>query len=258
VYRFLLSSRWLRMLAGAILASTACVFLGIWQLHRFEHKHAGNDLITHNLAVAPVPPSRLLHVGHGLDPADQWRRVRVTGRYDAAHQLLVRNRPVDGEYGYLVLTPLVQERGPALLVDRGFVPAGQTAARPDRMPVAPTGPVTVVARLRVSEAPAGGAAPPRGQVTRIDVPAIAETLPYPTYGGFAELVHQSPAPPRALISIRAPQLSDGPHLAYMVQWWLFAFAPPVGFVVLARREAADRRIRDRLPSQVPASRSAAL
>jgi cytochrome oxidase assembly protein ShyY1 len=29
-------------------------------------------------------------------------------------------------------------------------------------------------------------------------------------------------------------------MAYAVQWWLFAAAVPVGWVVLARREARDR------------------
>jgi cytochrome oxidase assembly protein ShyY1 len=258
VYRFLLSSRWLRMLAGAILASTACVILGIWQLHRFEHKHSNNSLITRNLSATPVPAARLVRAGRPLDPQDQWRLVRFSGTYDGSHQLLVRNRPVEGSTGYLVLTPLVPARGPALLVDRGFVPAGQTAARPDHLPGAPAGEVTVVARLRVSEPPARAAAPPPGQVTRIDVPTITRRLPYPTYGGFAELVQQTPAPPRALTLIPDPELSDGPHLAYMVQWWLFAFAPPVGFVVLARREAEDRRNRAAVSPRIPASRTGAL
>ncbi|MHC3412767.1 SURF1 family protein, partial [Streptomyces sp. DT17] len=33
--------------------------------------------------------------------------------------------------------------------------------------------------------------------------------------------------------------SSGPHMAYAVQWWLFAAAVPVGWVSLARRDKRE-------------------
>ena len=77
-----------------------------------------------------MPPRRAARASAAaLRDDDQYARVRATGRYDAAHQLLVRNRPLEGQVGYYVLTPLVTDAGPALLVDRGWVPAGATADR---------------------------------------------------------------------------------------------------------------------------------
>ena len=101
VYRFLLTRRWLGLLAVALLVAATCVQLGRWQLHRLEARHANNDLITSNASSRPVPAADLLGVGDGPAADRQYARVRATGRYDTAHQLLVRNRPHDGQVGLL-------------------------------------------------------------------------------------------------------------------------------------------------------------
>lgn len=237
VYRFLLSPRWLRLIAGALLAAAVCVALGLWQLDRLAQRHARNDLIRTAERTAPQPLDRLLEPARPLPKDLQWRQIRATGRYDSAHVLVVRNRPFHGAVGFHELVPLVTRAGAALLVDRGWVPGGTTAAaRPD-LPPLPPGVVTVVARVRRSERADGGPAAPTGQVRRIDIPAITRTVPYPLYGGYAEAVHESPAPRRSPDRLPPPEPSEGPHLLYAVQWFLFAAGAVVGVGVLARREA---------------------
>lgn len=238
-YRFLLSRRWLGLLAAAIAAAALCAALGRWQLDRLHQRHARNAVIEHNLGAAPVPAADLLRPGHPLPPGQQWRRVTATGRYDTGHELVVRNRTLDGAVGYHVLTPLVTEQGPALLVDRGWVPTAETAAtRPD-VPPPPSGEATVTARMRQAEPPKHGPAPPAGQVTRIAVATIARSLPYPVYGGYGELVAQDPPSRPAPTALPPPEVSEGPHLAYAFQWFLFGLMALGGYVVLARREARD-------------------
>jgi cytochrome oxidase assembly protein ShyY1 len=241
VYRFLLTRRWLGLLAVALLVAATCVQLGRWQLHRLEARHATNDLITRNASARPVPAEELLDVDRGPAADRQYAQVRATGRYDTAHRLLVRNRPHDGQVGFYVVLPLVTADGPALLVNRGWVPAGESAADVPDVPAPPAGDVTVVGRVRPSEpASTRGGTPPPGQVTRIDVPQIERDLPYAVYGGYADLVREQPAPRRAPIAIDAPETGEGPHLAYAFQWFLFGCLALGGYVVLARREAADR------------------
>ncbi len=244
VYRFLLTRRWLGLLAVAVVVAASCVALGRWQLHRFESKTAANDLVARNVAAAPVPPERLLGLRRGPDDGDRWRRVRTTGRYDPARTLLVRNRPYDGEVGFHVLVPLRTAAGPALLVDRGWVPAGENATVVPDVPPPPPGEVVVTARVRASEPASTTGTPPTGQVTRIDVSAIREGLPYPLYGGYAELTREDPAPERVPAPLRVAEVSTGLNLAYAVQWFLFALIALGGYVALARREATDRRTAD--------------
>lgn len=239
-YRFLLSRHWLGMLALALAVAAACVLLGRWQLHRLEHKRAVNHLVSSNTAAAPVAASALLRVDHGPGPGRLWRRVVATGHYDTGHTLLVRNRPLEGAFGYYVLVPFVTDQGPALLVNRGWVEYGENASTPPKVPAAPSGTVTVTALVRATEPRSTTGTPPPGQVTRIDVSEIRKALPYPVYGGFGQLARERPAPRHAPAKLPLPELSEGPHLAYMVQWWLFAVTALGAYVVFARREAADR------------------
>jgi len=240
-YRFLVSRRWAGLLLVALLVATACVALGRWQLHRMGERHERNDLLEQNLDSPPVSPQDLVRVGHGPRERDQYARMRATGRYDEAHQLLVRTRPLDGQVGYYVLTPLVTQEGPAVLMVRGWVADGPTAESLPDVPAAPSGTVTVTARLRPSEPASTTGTPPEGQVTRIDVPTIARTLPYRVYGGYGEVTAEQPEPRMTPTRLPPPEPSEGPHLAYAVQWFLFAGLALGGYVVLARREEADRK-----------------
>jgi cytochrome oxidase assembly protein ShyY1 len=237
VYRFLFSRYWLGLLVAAVAVAVACVALGMWQLDRLGQRHARNALISRNLHAAAVAPERLFAVGRPLPPDRRWRQVSAEGRYDEAHQILVRNRPLGGETGYQVLTPLVSAAGPALLVDRGWVPIGPTARALPDVPPAPRGTVKVTGRARPSEPAAGGAAAPPGQVRRISVVAIAADLPYPVYDGYVELVSQTPRPESSPMLLPPPEPSEGPHLAYAVQWFMFSCLALGAYVVLARREA---------------------
>ena len=162
------------LLAIAVVFAIACVFLGRWQYHRFQSKYDADHVVGHNYRAAPVAIGALLPGGGApLRDAERWRSVRVVGSYDQAHQLLVRNRPFDGTYGYEVLVPFVPASdGTPLLVDRGWIPNGQTGQAPDSVPAPPSGPATVIAHLLPSEGPKA-ATLPAGQFASIDLREIS-------------------------------------------------------------------------------------
>jgi cytochrome oxidase assembly protein ShyY1 len=81
---------------------------------------------------------------------------------------------------------------------------------------------------------------PDRQVMLISSAQQAKLLGKQVLGGYIELT--SPAPKGGSPElIPEPEHSDiGPHMAYAVQWWLFSAGVPVGWTVLARREARER------------------
>lgn len=244
-YRFLLTPRWIGLLLVALLTVPGCLWLAGWQFGRLHDAEQENSLVQENAEGPPLPFGEISSVGSSVAPQDEFRAVTVTGRYDVAHSLFVRNRPRDGRQGFHVLTPVVTSAGPAVLVDRGWVVApvdGDPAP-----PQTPTGTVTVSGYLRPSEAPRPADDLPPAQVLRIDVPGIAATLPYPLHGGYLQLAEQDPPVP-VVAGALTPNPSKLPgtssellHRSYGWQWYVFAAIGPIGFVLLARREAADLR-----------------
>jgi cytochrome oxidase assembly protein ShyY1 len=246
VLNVLTTPRMLAFHALVLVVVPSFVWLGFWQLGRWEDKAAAADLQEANIAAEPVPVGELTEVGRDVDRADRWRSVTATGTYDPEHELLVRNRDGSQGVGLYVLTPLVTADGTAVLVNRGWIGQPPTATSAPEVPPAPRGEVTVTGRLQYSETPENTGIRvreglPEGQIMVIDVAEIASGLPYDVYGGFVELTDQEPASDPAPEPVAAPETNMGMNLSYAVQWWVFTVIAVVGWVVLMRRELADAR-----------------
>lgn len=248
MYRFLLAPRWLALHLLVLLVIPAFVLLGQWQFGRYETRSASSERTQANLAAPAVPLDRLTTIGGSVGAEVKYRAVTVSGRFDAAHELLVRRRTQHGKVGYYVLTPLVTGEGRAVLVNRGWVRAGATAdARPE-VPAPATGEVTVHGRLMpaeteenrgISERPGL----PPGQIMLINTPELGKRLPYRLYGGYVQLGSQQPPAASAPEPVPDPEPDGGGglNLAYSVQWWLFILIAVGGWIILIRREVQDRR-----------------
>lgn len=246
VYRFLLTRQWLILALLALVMIPTMVELGFWQLHRHEHRVAQNSLISRNLKAKPVPVTTLTSPGHTVPRSDYWRAVTATGTYDPKHEVVVRRRTsTDGSVGFHVLIPLDLKGGGTVLVNRGWIPtADDQRAFPD-IPAVPTGEVTVAGRLKADETTGTSGIKdlsdlPDRQVMLINSAQQAKVLSRPVLGGYIEQTAPEPSGDVPEL-IEAPDDSSiGPHMAYAVQWWLFAAGVPAGYVVLARREKRDR------------------
>lgn len=255
MYRFLVSRRWLSGLAFALAAALVCVLLGVWQWHRREARLARNAVVIANYDRAPQPLAQVLDP-QVLPASQEWAPVRLQGRYLADATILVRNRPLDGAPGYRVLVPFQLDpdvgidssagAGQVLLVDRGWLPIGATGQGPDTVPMPPRGDVDVVARLRPPE-PTDQRGAPQGQTQRItpaalaeDVAARADVAPGALItSAYAMMASESPAVSTTPRALPRPEIDEGPHLSYALQWVVFAVFFVGGWVMLARRQAAD-------------------
>ncbi|GAA1949897.1 SURF1 family protein [Microbacterium deminutum] len=247
------AGRWAIYIALAVLFAVACAFLSNWQFTRNAGRSEQLALIAANYDAKPVALDELIPSGAGLDPADEWRPVRLEGRYLADDQLLARNRAHGGTAAYEVLVPFQLDDGRVILVDRGWEPPGDQQPDPDAVPAAPSGKVTVIARLRPGEAlPPSGRSAPKGQVPTINLALVADIL-QPAAGSalersaYALMVSEDPAPAERPTALEPPSDDPGPYLSYAIQWILFAI---MGFVFIGyvihterrhRREEAEAR-----------------
>ena len=215
-------------------------YLGQWQWGRYEERRERADRITAHYDAAAVPLAG--QVGpQPLPLAREWTKVTATGTYAAQAPLLVRNRPLDGTYGYEVLHPLTLADGTVLVVDRGWVRNAESAEALPDVPPPPQGLVQVTGWLRVSE-PSLGRSLPKGQLASINLGEAAAQLDSDVLGGYlvldAEKTPEGATPDRPA-RLERPDTGIGPHQAYALQWWA---SMPVGFVLVfigVRREYRD-------------------
>ena len=233
--RLALTPRWLGWLALALLVAVACVFLGQWQWGKYENLADRADRIENHYEADPVPVTDVL-TEEPVPVGDEWTRVRATGEYVREDQLLVRNRPLDGTYGYEVLVPLRLDDGGLLVVDRGWVPNSPEGADVEpEVPPAPEGRVTVTGWVQVGEEGLDRDLP-AGQVASINLGDVGEELDESPLGGWVTLQSEDPEVERP-DPLGEPDTDTGPHMAYAIQWWIVIPAVLVFWGMALRREA---------------------
>jgi surfeit locus 1 family protein len=254
VYRFLLKPRWILTLLFGLACVVVFVYLGLWQLARLDERRTQNAEVKAAEAQEAVSMSELLPAGTGSTPeqveAAQYRSVGLSGRYRVDQQVLVTNRSNAGAPGYWVLTPLVQDDGTAVVVNRGWIPFSYTVdgSWTDFDP--PAGPVSVLGMVRVPQERGSGLVSGAQDaeegvlrsLARVDVGRLQQQVDEQLLPLYVDLRAQEPAQPGALPEpIPEPELDEGPHLSYAGQWFIFALLTLI-FLPLFIRWTARRRL----------------
>lgn len=250
--RTLLTPRWIITTLLVVMAVGVMARLGLWQLDRLEQRREFNQRV---LAQVDAPP---LDLNQSL-PLDQlydmeYRRVRVRGVYDPQNEVVLRNQVYQNQPGYHLLTPLrIEGSEYAILVDRGFVPMDQASAE-QREQYVEIGTVEVQGRFLRPHVPRFAGAPDPTLApgeTRLDawnavnLERIQQQTTYPLLSVYLQ-VEVDPANTAGfpVAQVEQPDVSEGPHMGYALQWFAFAAILAVGypfFVVKQIKPVEDQK-----------------
>lgn len=242
--RFLLRPGWIAFVVAVSAFVVACyTLLAPWQFSREAERDAESAAIATADANPAVPFARLVP-GPAVDPADRWRRVSLTGRFEPGAETVVRLRVVDGAPAFEVLTPLVLDDGRVVVVNRGSVQATDRNRVPAYAPP-PAGTVTVQGRLRTDETDPQGRPPLREGGTRqiyaADSRALAAATGLAPVGGTVSLEAGQPG---VLTPIPVQPAGGGApfsNFSYALQWLTFGAVALVAMGVFVRLELLQRR-----------------
>lgn len=223
--------------------------LGLWQWERYGEERAIASRQEARLDADPVPLARLLDadVDDAAAAALEYTPVTVAGTWVAAEQVAQRNRDLDGQLGFDLLTPLNLGDGTAVLVRRGFVPPDGPSSPTAAVDVPIAGTVTVTGFLETSGAqPDGfGARDPdtgrlatvfHADVERLDRQTDADLLPM-----LVHLTAQVPGDGPLPVPQPAPTPDPSQNLSYTIQWFAFAAIVGAGYVIVLARRVRDHR-----------------
>ena len=238
--------KWLLATLLVFAGTAVCIRLGLWQLDRLEQRRTFNAQFESARALAALDLNE-------VQPADitgmEWRAVEVTGEYDFANQVAVRNQYNGSEYGYHLLTPL-RFAGEAVLVDRGWIPAEGNSAAADWRKYDEAGTANISGQIRLGRAkPALGgvpdALPEDGGTLEVwnnaDITRIAAQMPYPILPVYIqpEVAANDTEPP--ILSQPVIELTEGPHFGYALQWFTFATILFVGYPFFLRKQESGTK-----------------
>lgn len=238
--RFLLRPWWLLSHLLVVALVGTMIGLGFWQLRRLDEKRDRNALIEDRMDQPVVAVDELLTPGDddAAVAAARFRQVTASGTYDDAATVVVRNRSQDGIAGAWLVTPLVTEDGARVGVLRGFVGFAPDGSIVEAAP--PTGDVRVEG-LIVDPGSFDGTAP------KDLAPLLAgdDVVPALVLAGRSTPPEPSGADPTtseasSLLVVPPPELSEGPHLGYAAQWFIFSTIGIIGYPLVLRGVVARR------------------
>ncbi len=235
----------------AVVVSLVCVRLGFWQLDRLEERRALNAVIARGSALPEVLLDAPLLDSISANPAlFSYRAVRAEGGAEGP-SILVRGRALAGRPGVHLIAPLSLEGGSLLIVNQGWLPSADGATA-DPRPYALQGPQTLVGRLMPLGDGAGDAVRseldlqgyPVTAYLRLDRTALAQEFGRVPEPVILQLTERPSDTAELPVPLPLPELNDGPHLGYAIQWFSFAVISLGGFLIMVflRRRTGPNRV----------------
>ena len=214
----------------ALLLIAGCFWASQWQFQRGIDRHQRNSNIESALSKSTVALEDI----HSDYEAVEGRTVDAIGTLDAKNQILLKNRYFEGVYGYEVLTRFKLRDGRELWLDRGWVKAGKDAKTAPVIGEIPEGEVSISARLRLDRSLPQGAffalpATGAGMISKLNAQSGLKSE-----GFYLDLISGSNPLLNPKVGAQVPELSDGPHLAYALQWIFFSGLIGYGRVLIRR------------------------
>ncbi len=228
LFKKMFSRQWLITTILVVAGTLVCARLGIWQLDRLAQRRVFNAQVEsmHRQPTLDLNSELVVDISKM-----EWRAVTVSGEYDFENQIAIRNQYNGGDYGYHLITPLLFS-GKAVLVDRGWIPADGNSLPEDWRQYDELGEVKIQGQIRLggTESAIGGVAEAelnpnetrRAFWNKLILESVAPQIPYPVLPAYIQLdaVDNDQTPP--IPYQPTLDLTEGPHVGYAVQWFIFA------------------------------------
>ena len=222
----------------AVLLVLLCLWAAQWQFNRGLDRQARNDAIEKNTSRTIEPLVSLI----SDVKSHEWQTTTITGIFDTSQQILLRNSYFEGVYGFQLLTRFETADGKSFWVDCGWLKAGANALTPPEIPDLPRDEVTIQGRLRLdSSLPHGAffALPSDGSQGLISQ-ANAQSSTRVSENFYLDLLTGDRPELTPAVPAELPELSDGPHMAYALQWVFFGGLVIYGRILI-RRDVLSRK-----------------
>jgi cytochrome oxidase assembly protein ShyY1 len=203
--------------------------LSDWQFDRYNTRIQNNEITTTALSSEPINLTDLSQVSDLKD----WQKVSIKGEFMNSDAKLLRRQYLESSLGFWVITPLKLDNDQVILVNRGWIPIAESSTSQQEIPSSPQGDVTIIGYVQtLKDTRREPEDLPLNQINYLNSTNFSSQ---PLSTNYLQLASMTPIDNQVAI-IPLPELSNGPHFSYAIQWILFALMLPIGWYVLLKNE----------------------
>jgi len=229
MFKNLTKPRWIALTAFLLIMIYLFIRLSDWQFDRYNTRIQNNEITTTALNSEPIKLTDLSQVSELKD----WQKVSVKGEFMDSDAKLLRRQYLESSLGFWVITPLKLDNDQVILVNRGWIPIAESSTSQQEIPSSPQGDVTIIGYVQtLKDTRSEPEDLPLNQINYLNSTNFSSQ---PLSTNFLQLASMSPMDNQVAI-IPLPELSNGPHFSYAIQWILFALMLPIGWYVLLKNE----------------------
>jgi len=229
MFKNLTKPRWIALTAFLLIMIYLFIRLSDWQFDRYNTRIQNNEITTTALNSEPIKLTDLSQVSELKD----WQKVSLKGEFMDSDAKLLRRQYLESSLGFWVITPLKLDNDQVILVNRGWIPIAESSTSQQEIPSSPQGDVTIIGYVQtLKDTRSEPEDLPLNQINYLNSTNFSSQ---PLSTNFLQLASMSPMDNQVAI-IPLPELSNGPHFSYAIQWILFALMLPIGWYVLLKNE----------------------
>ena len=227
--KILKQPKWIVLTIVLIFTFYAFINLSEWQFSRNEERIDKNSEITSSLN----QEVRVIDNVKNLEQLKEWNSVELKGHIEISQLKFARNRYLESSLGFWAIAPLTLPSQDKILINLGFVPinyqSNLTQIELTKEQVIIKGWLRKVELHK--ETPADYPDKQISSISSENFDVNSKTFYVQIYESNSEFENITFLPP--------PTISNGPHLSYAIQWIIFAFLLPIGWVILYRSEKSN-------------------
>jgi surfeit locus 1 family protein len=247
VFKAIFSRQWILASLLVVVGTLVMIRLGFWQLDRMEQRQVFNARVQAQIDQEPLTLNASLQSQETPNLIDmEYRQVEVVGQFDHGQEVVLRNQAWNNQLGVRLLTPLrIEGSDLAILVDRGWIPHEDYVSGQLEQYAEP-GIREIKGRIRRSQTrpdigrrtdPELGENGEKLQAYFLaNVDQISAQIPYPLLPVYIQAATEPgiSGPPHRNVIV--PELTEGSHLGYALQWFTFALILFAGYPFFVKRE----------------------
>ncbi|KAH9454229.1 hypothetical protein Pst134EA_013345 [Puccinia striiformis f. sp. tritici] len=241
-----LNPRWTPMTLVLVSVPILTFALGTWQVQRLNWKKELIHDLENKMALEPISLPK--QINPRVIPEFEYRKVKLTGKFDHSKEIFIESRTRESELGYHLITPFYPDNGgQPILVNRGFIK--RELKNPRSRPLSlETGDIEVIGMLRKQESKSffqPNNSKDLNQWYFIDIqeisehlgtaPILVDAITYANSGKLKEMVASG------LPIGRSPQIVlRNMHATYIATWYGLSAVTTVMAVMLLRKPMSGK------------------